>query len=124
TVEEEAREAADRLLELREGRHMILTGETNIFPQDGAAIDEINRLEREYTALFAGKSWTERSHYRIWITPDKEMAGRMTTIFTFSELTGISTTADGTGTPVQMEIIPSGKTRNLNMVAGPDSGQK
>ena len=36
TVAEEAREAADRLLELREGRHMILTGETNIFPQDGA----------------------------------------------------------------------------------------
>ena len=58
TVEEEAREAADRLLELREGRHMILTGETNIFPQDGAAIDEINRLDREYTALFAGKTFT------------------------------------------------------------------
>ena len=35
---------------------MILTGETNLFPQDGAAIDEINRLDREYTALFAGKS--------------------------------------------------------------------
>lgn len=124
TVEEEAREAADRLLELREGRHMILTGETNIFPQDGAAIDEINRLEKEYTALFAGKSWTERRHYRIWITPDAEMAGRMTTVFTFSELTGINTSADGTGTPVQMEIIPSGKTRNLNIVAAPAGGQK
>jgi len=48
---EEAREAAGRLLELREGRHMILTGETNVFPQDGAALEEINRLEREYMAL-------------------------------------------------------------------------
>lgn len=124
TVEEEAREAADRLLELREGRHMILTGETNIFPQDGAAIDEINRLEREYTALFAGKTWTERRHYRIWITPGTEMAGRMTTVFTFSPLTGINTSADGTGTPVQMTIIPSGKTGNLNMVERPVSGPK
>lgn len=124
TVEEEAREAADRLLELREGRHMILTGETNIFPQDGAAINEINRLEREYTALFAGKSWTERRHYRIWITPEPEMANRMTTIFTFSELTGISTSAEGAGAAVQMEIIPSGKTGNLNMVERPVSGQK
>jgi len=123
TVEEEAREAADRLLELREGRHMILTGETNIFPQDGAAIDEINRLEREYTALFAGKTWTERRHYRFWITPDSEMAGRMTTIFTFSESNGISTSADGAGTPVQMGIIPSGRTGNLNMVVRPVSWQ-
>lgn len=124
TVEEEAREAADRLLELREGRHMILTGETNIFPQDGAAIDEINRLEREYTALFAGKSWTERKHCRIWVTPDIEMAGRLTTIFTFSESDGVSTSADGTGTPVLMDIIPSGKTADLNMVERPVSGQK
>ena len=124
TVEEEAREAADRLLELREGRHMILTGETNIFPQDGAAIDEINRLEREYTALFAGKTWTERRHYRIWITPGPEMAGTMTTIFTFTESQGINTSADGTGTPVQMMIIPSGKTGSLNMLERPVSGQK
>jgi len=124
TVEQEAREAADRLLELREGRHMILTGETNIFPQDGAAINEINRLEREYTALFAGKSWTEKLHYRIWITPDPGIVGTMTTVFTFSELNGIDTSADGTGTPVQMEIIPSGKTRNLNMVAAPAGGKK
>ena len=124
TVEEEAREAADRLLELREGRHMILTGETNIFPQDGASIDEINRLEREYTALFAGKSWTERRNYRIWITPEPEMAGTLTTIFTFSELTGVNTSADGPGTPVQMEIIPSGKTVNLNIVAAPAGGKK
>jgi hypothetical protein len=124
TVEEEAREAADRLLELREGRHMILTGETNIFPQDGAAIDEINRLEREYTALFAGKTFTDRRHFRIWVTPQPEMAGRMTTVFTFSEATGMDISPEGTGIPVQMQMIPSGKTGNLNIVSEPVSGQK
>lgn len=124
TVEEEAREAADRLLELREGRHMILTGETNIFPQDGAALDEINRLEREYTALFAGKTFTDRKHYRIWVTPQPDMAGRLTTIFTFSETTGTDVSQEGTGTPVQMQLVPSGKTRNLNVVSDPVSGQK
>jgi hypothetical protein len=124
TVETEAREAADRLLELREGRHMILTGETNIFPQDGAAIDEINRLEREYMALFAGKTWTERKHFRIWVTPDLSMAGSKTTIFTFSENLGVNTSAGGPGEPVQMEIIPSGKTRELNLIMTPVSSQK
>ena len=124
TVAEEAREAADRLLELREGRHMILTGETNIFPQDGAAIDEINRLEREYTALFAGKTWTERRHFRVWVTPDLPMAGSKTTIFTFSESHGVNTNADGAGEPVQMEIVPSGKTRALKLVTRPASKKK
>ena len=36
-------------MELRDGKHMILTGETNLFPQDEAAINEMNRLEKEYT---------------------------------------------------------------------------
>lgn len=124
SLAEEAREAADRLLELREGRHMILTGETNVFPQDGAALEEISRLEREYMALFAGKSFTETKHFRVWITPDKQMAGEKTAIFTFSETAGVDTSPDGPGEPVLMEIIPSGKTRELNMVMRPTTPQK
>ncbi len=124
TLEQEAREAADRLFELREGRHMILTGETNIFPQDGAAIDEINRLEREYTALFAGKIWTELKRIRIWVTPDLSMAGTRTTIFFFSEAGGVDTDPGSEGTPVEMEIKPSGKTRELDMIVRPVTSQK
>ena len=124
TTEEQAREAADRLLELREGRHMILTGETNVFPQDGAAIDEINRLEREYTALFAGKTWTEIRKYSIWVTPDLSMAGRMTTVFTFSEAGGVDLSAGANGIAVEMQIIPSGKTGELNLVVRPESPDK
>ncbi|MCU0458771.1 MAG: DUF4831 family protein [Bacteroidales bacterium] len=124
TLEEEAREAADRLMELREGRHMILTGETNIFPQDGAAIDEINRLEREYTALFAGKSWTETKHFRFWVTPDLAMAGKKTVLFSFSETMGLTESPEGPGRPVVMEIVPSGKTRELNLVVRPVTSQK
>lgn len=124
TVEEEAREAAERLLELREGRHMILTGETNIFPQDAAAIDEINRLEREYTALFAGKTWTETKHFRIWLTPELSMTGGKTTIFSFSETEGVLDAGDGRGRPVQIEMTPSGKTKELKLVVRPPSSQK
>jgi hypothetical protein len=124
TLEEEAREASDRLLELREGRHMILTGETNIFPQDGAAIDEINRLEREYTALFAGKRWTRRKLYRIWLTPGLSMAGVKTTVFRFSEKDGVLSADDADGRPVDVEMTASGKTRELKLVVRPPSSQK
>ncbi len=124
TLAEEAREAAERLSELREGRHMILTGEANVFPQDGAALAEINRLEREYTALFAGKRWTERKNYRIWVTPESNMAGRKNIIFRFSENRGVIMNGGEEGTPVVMEIIPSGKTRELNLVVRPVTSQK
>lgn len=124
TLEEEAREAAGRLLELREGRHLILTGETNIFPQDGAAINEINRLEREYTALFAGKIWSELKHYRIWLTPDLSMAGKKVTVFRFSESRGVLPAGDTGGSPVQIEMTASGKTRDLKLVVMPVSSQK
>jgi len=124
TVEEEAREAADRLLELREGRHMILTGETNIFPQDGAALNEINRLEREYTALFAGKTWSETKRYRIWLTPDLSMAGAKTTVFNFSERSGVLPAGETGGRPVQVEMTPTGKTGELKLVVMPVTSQK
>ncbi|MCI0522333.1 MAG: DUF4831 family protein [Bacteroidales bacterium] len=124
TLEEEAGEAARRLLELREGKHMILTGETNIFPQDGSAIDEINRLDREYSALFAGKSWTETKHYRIWFTPQLSMAGDKTTLFTFSETGGLTDAGTNSSDPVSIELIPSGKTRDLNLIVRPVVSEK
>lgn len=124
SLEAQASDAADRLLELREGKHMILTGETNIFPQDGAAIDEINRLDREYTALFAGKSMTETKHFRIWFTPVLAMAGEKRTIFRFSETGGVLPAADTKGTPVQIEMIPLNKTKTLNLITGPVSSDR
>ncbi len=124
TPEQQAADAAQRLLELREGKHLILTGETNIFPQDGAAIAEINRLDQEYTALFAGKSMTETKHFRIWFTPVLSMAGEKRTIFKFSETGGVMSAASGSGTPVLIELTPSNKTRNLNLIVKPASSER
>ena len=124
TIKEEAREAADRLLELREGRHMILTGETNVFPQDGAAIDEINRLDREYTALFAGKTFSESREYHIWLTPRLSMAGTKTNVFNFSAAEGVLPAGSTGGIPVQIEVMPSGKTKELKLIVRPATSQK
>lgn len=124
TLGEEAAAAAQKLLELREGKHMILTGETNVFPQDGAAINEINRLDREYTALFAGKSWTETKHFRIWFTPRPSMAGQNTVLFNFSSSEGMKTAGTSTGKPVVIELIPSNKTKDLNLVVRPAGSEK
>jgi len=117
TIDQLAEKAAVRLMEMRDGKHLILTGETNIFPQDGAAINEMNRLEKEYTELFTGKTLRDKHTLNYQIIPGKDMAGKQITVCTFSELTGPGTSAQKSGTPVTIEFIPEMKTESLKVIS-------
>ncbi len=111
-----AERAATRLMELREGKILILTGESNVFPQNEAALNEINRLEKEYIELFAGKSWKERRSITFQLVPKKEMIGNPVELFRFSEESGPLTGKQSGGVPVNVELIPEQKTRDLTIV--------
>ncbi len=76
-------------MEMRDGKHLILTGETNVFPQDEASINEINRLEKEYTELFTGKTLREKRTFTYQIIPKKDFIGKQIPICTFSSAVGI-----------------------------------
>jgi hypothetical protein len=104
-----AEKAAKRLMELRDGKHLILTGEANVFPQSDAAINEINRLEKSYTELFTGKTMTETLTYTYDLIPQKTMVGKPVTIFQFSDQTGPA----GTGKSVTAEFTPEKKTKDM-----------
>ena len=117
SIDQLAEKAAIRLMELRDGKHLILTGETNLFPQDEAAINEMNRLEKEYLELFTGKTLKEKRIYRYQLIPRKEMTGKQVTICRFSEVTGPAESGDNSDSPVIVEFIPEMKTRNLNIVS-------
>lgn len=119
TMDQMAEKAAKTLLEMRDGKHLILTGEATVFPQDRAAIDEMNRLEREYLALFTGKTMTEKRSIRYTFIPQKEMAGKAVTLFRFSESTGVSDESSAVGTPVTILIEPAKKTKDLTIVSRP-----
>jgi hypothetical protein len=110
-----AEKAAVRLMELRDGKHLILTGETNVFPQNEAALAEMNRLEKEYTELFTGKIFREKQTFKYQLVPKKEMIGRQNLLCMFSENAGPSSATDKQGTPVTVEFIPELKTNNLNV---------
>jgi hypothetical protein len=116
SLDQLAEKAAKRLLELREGMHMILTGEATVFPQDKAAINEINRLDGEYTALFAGKIWKESKIFTYTLIPQKEMTGKQVTLLRFSELTGPANISEKGGKPVVIEFTPAKKTKELTLV--------
>ncbi len=118
TIDQLAEKAAIRLMELRDGKHLILTGETNLFPQDAAAINEMNRIEKEYTELFTGKTLTSRRKFRYQVVPLKQKAGEKITLCRFSETAGPMDPSSGSGIPVEIEFTPEKKTSGLNITPG------
>jgi hypothetical protein len=119
TLDQLAEKAAKSLLELRDGKHMILTGEANVFPQSNSAIDEINRMEADYLALFAGKIRTEAKTYSFTFIPQKETSGKPVTLLRFSNQSGVLDSPGNLGTPVTIKMTPPEKTRNISVVLKP-----
>jgi hypothetical protein len=117
TVAQLAERAARRLIEIREGKILILTGEANVFPQDDAAINELNRLEKEYTELFTGKTITERQTFTYQLVPRKESEGKPVTLFKFSEVTGPGDTSSEIGTKVIVILNSEQKTKDLTYIS-------
>lgn len=115
TLDQLAEKAAVRLMEIRDGKHLVLTGETNVFPQDQAAINELNRLEKEYTELFTGKTFKEIRSFVYHIIPKKDSINKKINLFAFSEVSGPDGSKKGNGTPVTITFIPEKKTKNLNI---------
>jgi hypothetical protein len=112
-----AEKAARRLMEMRDGKHLILTGEATVFPQSEAAINEINRMEKEYTELFTGKTLKETRTFFYQIIPDKSMAGKPVSLFQFSEATGPQSINGKGANSVKVELVPEQKTKELNLIA-------
>lgn len=116
TVDQLAEKAAKRVIDLRDGRLLILTGEATVFPQNEAPITEINRLEKEYTELFTGKTFTETRTFSYQIDPLKNMVGKPVTLFQFSELTGPIDPKVTGGKPVIVELTPELKTKKITLL--------
>jgi hypothetical protein len=119
-----AEKAAKRLMEMRDGKHLILSGEANVFPQNDSPINEMNRLEKEYTELFAGKTIRELRTFTCQVIPSKEMIGKQVVLFRFSETTGPVNGNNEGGKAVTIEFIPEQKTKDLMIInkAQPQSG--
>jgi hypothetical protein len=116
TTDQLAERAAKRLMEMREGKHMILTGEANVFPQSDAAILEMNRLEKEYMELFAGKTIKQKISYTYHIIPNKDTDTKPVVLFQFSDVTGPSGSSGKGGTPVTVDLTPEQRTKDLAII--------
>jgi hypothetical protein len=116
TTDQLAERAAKRLMEIRDGKHLILTGEATVFPQSDAAINEMNRLEKEYMELFAGKRIKQKVVYIYSVIPTRDNDKKQIVLFQFSDLTGpVSSTGKG-GIPVTLDINSEQKTKDLTII--------
>lgn len=122
TIGELAEKAAVRLMEMRDGKHMILTGEATVFPQNEASINEMNRLEKEYTELFTGKTWRETRKFSYQVIPRKDPAGRKFILCRFSETTGPAAADDNSATPLALELSPEARTKDLTIITRKQGG--
>lgn len=106
--EQKAAETARMILELREQRLRIVTGDTDATYSGeamGAAIEELTRLEQEYMTLFVGYSDFQTQKMRFDVVPQADQESQMYVAFRLSDTAGLVPSDNLSGKPVVMEIV-------------------
>lgn len=109
STEIKAREAADMVSRIREGRFNLLTGyqETNYSPETMKYMDEkLQLMVQEYISLFKGLKTEMLNTYTFYIIPDPNKLNQV--VCKFSKESGISDATDNKGREVILNIRRSG----------------
>ncbi len=107
TEEMKAAEIASLIFSLRDQRVKIITGDTDASyggEAMGAALAEIDRLEKEYLTLFTGYSEYGTQTMSFEVIPDKE--NNIYIAFRISDTAGLLPAENLSGKPVILEITP------------------
>ena len=108
--ETRASDAANFIFNLRKRRVDLISGDIdNVFNNGEAlkvALNEINRLEKEYLSLFIGKTYVDSLSYTFDYTPKNGSSKSSAILFRFSESKGVVADNDLSGKPVMVEVTP------------------
>lgn len=91
TVKEQAYLASRFILKIRKNRFKLAAGILDKMPNGKSLkqmIVELNKLEKNYLELFAGKTITDTANYKYSLVPDSNLTYK--TLFTFDKQKGIS----------------------------------
>ena len=120
SYEEKAEEAANFIFLIREKRFELLSGMAELTLEGEAlktSLQELNRLEEEYLALFIGKRLTKTYTRHFQWAPSDVNADEPIILFRFSEDYGVLPEDDMRGRPVYAELTAQGLTAPLKLVA-------
>jgi hypothetical protein len=117
TTAEQAKEAADLLIQIRKRKYKNLTGRYEKL-LDGQAmatmVKELDEMEAQYLSLFIGKTVEKDFTYFFEFTPSEKKEFAPKPLFYFSETDGIRNSAANRAKPVLIEFIESNNTKNFN----------
>jgi len=105
---------AKQIYRIRESRLGLLTSDVDKLPADGDSfktmLNGLDKMEKDLTELFSGKSTTETQTQTISITPAKALKEQV--LFRLSALKGIVEADDLSGVPYYINLNPENITVN------------
>ena len=97
---------AREIYNIRESKNLILRGQADNMPSDGAQLkimlDNLNLQEEAMTEMFSGVRNKEEKTFTVRLTPDKEFDNEVA--FRFSKKLGIVANNDLAGTPFYISL--------------------
>ena len=101
-----AEHTAKEIYNIRESKNLILRGQADTMPKDGASLklimDNLDKQEKALTDMFTGKEVTEDKLFTAVILPDKEVTNDV--VLRFSKKLGILSSDNLAGEPIYIKV--------------------
>lgn len=97
---------AKEIYNIRESKNLILRGQADNMPKDGASlkliIDNLDKQEKAMTEMFSGRTDREDQIFTAWIIPNENLQDRV--VLRFSTSLGVLSAEDLSGEPVYLSV--------------------
>lgn len=97
---------AREIYNIRESKNLILRGQADNMPKDGASlkliIDNLDKQEKAMTEMFSGRTDREDQVFTAWVIPDKNLQDHI--VLRFSTRLGVLPATDLAGEPVYLSV--------------------
>lgn len=107
STEQMAADAASVIFRIRKSRLDLITGDMGeyVFGEGlRAALEQMDRIESEYLALFMGKRYVQITEHNFSVVPE---AGKARLVaFRFSDSKGFAAASDLSASPYNLEFVP------------------
>ncbi|GAB4316991.1 MAG: hypothetical protein Kow00127_08630 [Bacteroidales bacterium] len=118
TDEEKAREAADKITQIRQARYNLISGYQEI-PYEASTVaymdTQLQKMEKEYMTLFTGISLTKTFHYTFFVTPKPDEP--TLPVCVFSERSGIRPVGASGGRTLNLHLSATSDVSMLTQLA-------
>jgi hypothetical protein len=116
TLKDKAREAADVIIKIRQRKFEMVLSEDEVLPEANSfktALNEMQKTEDEYLALFTGRRASKTFTNWFFYTPEQIEREPQFELFRFSEKSGISDRTTASASPVFISFRKMNRTKVL-----------